>query len=53
LSVNEVLGIQKQPAGEQQASGEAAPEPVAVVAEPGGESKGPSEDAPREGSQDG
>jgi small subunit ribosomal protein S5 len=34
LSVNEVLGIQKQPAnGRQRAEAEGAPEPVAVVAE--------------------
>jgi small subunit ribosomal protein S5 len=46
LSVNEVLGIQKKPAGEKQA--EEAPEPVAVVAEaapssPEGEAAGAEE----------
>jgi small subunit ribosomal protein S5 len=35
LSVNEVLGIQKRPANEDESQGAAAPEPVAVVAESG------------------
>src|SRR4051794_17803319 len=52
LSVNEVLGIQKQPAnGKQQAEGEGEPEPVAVVAEsPPAEEEGES---PTETSQEG
>jgi small subunit ribosomal protein S5 len=52
LSVNEVLGIQKQPKAEQ-ADGEGAPEPVAVVAESTPEPGQPSEDAPKEGSEGG
>jgi small subunit ribosomal protein S5 len=53
LSVNEVLGIQKKPQTAKQADGEAAPEPVAVVAEPGAEPENPSEEAPKEGSDGG
>jgi small subunit ribosomal protein S5 len=54
LSVNEVLGIQKQPKSAEQADGEGAPEPVAVVAEASAEAKQPSEEeAPKEGSEDG
>jgi small subunit ribosomal protein S5 len=52
LSVNEVLGIQKQPKAEQ-ADGEAAPEPVAVVAESTPEPEQTSEEAPKEGSEGG
>jgi small subunit ribosomal protein S5 len=47
LSVNEVLGIQKQPKPAQQAEGGAAPEPVAVAAEPDSPAE---EEAPKEGS---
>jgi small subunit ribosomal protein S5 len=54
LSVNEVLGIQKKPESAKQAEGEAAPEPVAVVAEPAAEEpEKPSEEAPKEGSDGG
>ena len=53
LSVNEVLGIQKKPQTAKQADGEAAPEPVAVVAEPVAEPEKPSEEAPKEGSDGG
>jgi len=53
LSVNEVLGIQKKPQTATQADGEAAPEPVAVVAEPVAEPEKPSEEAPKEGSDGG
>jgi small subunit ribosomal protein S5 len=55
LSVNEVLGIQKQPKSAEQADGEAAPEPVAVVAEASGaEAERPSEEeAPKKGSEGG
>jgi small subunit ribosomal protein S5 len=55
LSVNEVLGIQKQPAnGKQQAEGEGAPEPVAVVAEspPAEEGESPTEPS-QEGGESG
>jgi small subunit ribosomal protein S5 len=51
LSVNEVLGIQKQPAhGTQQAEGEGAPEPVAVVAE---SARAEGGESPTETSQEG
>jgi small subunit ribosomal protein S5 len=54
LSVNEVLGIQKQPKPAESTNGEAAPEPVAVVAEPAAEPEAPSEEeAPKEGSDGG
>jgi small subunit ribosomal protein S5 len=53
LSVNEVLGIQKKPQSAERADGAAAPEPVAVVAEPAAEPEKPSEEAPREGSDGG
>jgi small subunit ribosomal protein S5 len=53
LSVNEVLGIQKKPQSTKQSEGESAAEPVAVVPEAGAEPKQPSEEAPKEGSQDG
>jgi len=53
LSVNEVLGIQKKPQTATQADGEAAPEPVAVVAEPVAEPEKPSEEAPKKGSDGG
>jgi small subunit ribosomal protein S5 len=53
LSVNEVLGIQKKPQSAERADGAAAPEPVAVVAEPAVEPEKPSEEAPREGSDGG
>ena len=54
LCVNEVLGIQKQPKSAEQSNGEKAPDPVAVVAEPGGESeKPPEEEAPKEGADGG
>jgi len=53
LSVNEVLGIQKQPKSAEKADGE-APEPVAVVAEASAEAeKPPKEDVPKEGSEGG
>jgi small subunit ribosomal protein S5 len=52
LSVNEVLGIQKQPAAAKE-NGGATPEPVAVVAESGSEAAGSSEEAPQEGSEGG
>src|SRR6185436_16348986 len=39
LSVNEVLGIQKQPKSAEASNGEKTPEPVAVVAESSGESE--------------
>jgi small subunit ribosomal protein S5 len=50
LSVNEVLGIQKKPQSAEQGDGAAAPESVAVVAEPAAEPEKPSEEAPKEGS---
>jgi small subunit ribosomal protein S5 len=53
LSVNEVLGIQKKPQSAEQGDGAAAPERVAVVAEPAAEPEKPSEEAPREGSDGG
>jgi len=54
LSVNEVLGIRKQPKSADEADGEAAPEPVAVVAEASAEAEEPSEEeAPKEGSEGG
>jgi small subunit ribosomal protein S5 len=57
LSVNEVLGIQKQPRNGKQAAqdqGEGAPEPVAAVAEPAPEgSDEEPEAAPQEGSEGG
>ena len=55
LSVNEVLGIQKQPAnGKGETEGEGATEPVAVAAEsaPGEEGESPTE-APQEGGEGG
>ena len=52
LSVNEVLGIQKQPKPTVGANG--ATDPVAVVAEsPPGEPEKPAEEAPKEGSNGG
>ena len=54
LSVNEVLGIQKQPKPAEVTNGEAAPEPAAVVAEPSAPAAEPSEEeAPKEGSDGG
>jgi len=53
LSVNEVLGIQKQPKPAEKAEGNGAPEPVAVVAESSGEPETPVEPAPQEGSEGG
>ena len=54
LSVNEVLGIQKQPKPAAGTNGEAAPEPAAVVAEPSVEAAEPSEEEePKEGSDGG
>jgi small subunit ribosomal protein S5 len=54
LSVNEVLGIQKQPKSAEQSEGEKTPEPVAVVAEASGESqKPPEEETPKEGADGG
>jgi len=54
LSVNEVLGIQKQPKSADESDGAAAPEPVAVVAEASAEAEKPSEEeAPKEGSEGG
>jgi len=56
LSVNEVLGIQKQPAnGKKEAEGEGnAPEPVAVATESDTPESGEAPaDAPQEGSEDG
>jgi small subunit ribosomal protein S5 len=51
LSVNEVLGIQKQAKPAEGANGGGTPEPVAVVPEaPTGEAKTPAEEAPPEGS---
>jgi len=52
LTVNEVLGIQKQPKPNVGANG--AADPVAVVAEsPHGEPEKPAEEAPKEGSNGG
>jgi small subunit ribosomal protein S5 len=51
LSVNEVLGIQKQPKPSAQADGEGAP--VAVVAEPSDDAEAPAADASQEGSEGG
>jgi small subunit ribosomal protein S5 len=53
LSVNEVLGIQKQPKAAETTSGGPAPDPVAVVAETSGEAAEPSPEAPQEGSEGG
>jgi small subunit ribosomal protein S5 len=53
LSVNEVLGIQKQPKPAAQADGEGAPEPVAVVAESSDDAEAPAADASQEGSEGG
>jgi small subunit ribosomal protein S5 len=50
LSVNEVLGIQKQPKPAAEAESGAAPEPVAVAAEPDAHG---DEKAPQEGSDGG
>src|SRR3954453_20036454 len=50
LSVNEVLGIQKQPKPAVEAESGGAPEPVAVPAEPDAQ---PDEEAPQEGSDGG
>src|SRR3954469_2997822 len=53
LSVNEVLGIQKQPKSAEQADGEAASEPVAVVAEASAEAEEVAPEAPQEGPEGG
>jgi small subunit ribosomal protein S5 len=45
LSVNEVLGIQKQPKPAEKADANGAPDPAAVVAESSGESEAPKEDS--------
>jgi small subunit ribosomal protein S5 len=51
LSVNEVLGIQKQTAAERKANGDAAPDPVAVVAESASTEESP--ETPEEPKQEG
>jgi small subunit ribosomal protein S5 len=53
LSVNEVLGIQKQPKPAEATNGETAPDPVAVVTEATGETAEPAPEAPQEGSEGG
>jgi small subunit ribosomal protein S5 len=53
LSVNEVLGIQKQPKPAEKANGNGAPEPVAVPAESPGEAEAPPSEAPQENSEGG
>jgi small subunit ribosomal protein S5 len=53
LSVNEVLGIQKQPKSAEGANGEGAPEPVAVVPEASGEPETPPDPAPQEAPEGG
>jgi small subunit ribosomal protein S5 len=53
LSVNEVLGIQKQPKPAAETEGDGAPGPVAVVAESSDDAEAPSADASQEGSEGG
>ena len=54
LSVNEVLGIQKQPKPTATVGANGAADPVAVVAESSpGEPDKPAEEAPKEGSDGG
>jgi len=54
LSVNEVLGIQKQPKSTATVGANGAADPVAVVAEsPPGEPEKSAEEAPKEGSNGG
>jgi small subunit ribosomal protein S5 len=53
LSVNEVLGIQKQPKAAESSNGEGAVDPVAVATESSSESDSPAPEAPQEGSENG
>jgi small subunit ribosomal protein S5 len=53
LSVNEVLGIQKQPKPTETVNGNGAPDPVVVAESSPGEPSKPAEEAPKEGSDGG